>query len=78
MSSYPGGKSGAGIYQRLINLIPPHQVLIVPFAGHCGVVRNIRPAEHTIVIEKILETWRRKLRREIKNSSGYFVLGYDA
>ncbi len=52
MSSYPGGKSGAGIYQRLINLIPRHGILVVPFAGHCGVVRNIRPAEHTIVIDR--------------------------
>lgn len=52
MSSYPGGKSGAGIYQRLINLIPRHRILVVPFAGHCGVVRNIRPAEHTIVIDR--------------------------
>lgn len=51
-SSYPGGKSGAGIYQRLINLIPRHRILIVPFAGHCGVVRNIRPAEHTVVIDQ--------------------------
>lgn len=51
-SSYPGGKSGAGIFQRLISLIPPHRVLVVPFAGHCGVARNIRPAEHTIVIDR--------------------------
>lgn len=50
--SYPGGKSGAGIFQRLINLIPPHRILISAFAGHCGIVRNIRPAEHTIVIDK--------------------------
>lgn len=59
-NSYPGGKSGAGIFQRLINLIPPHRVLIVPFAGHCGVVRNIRPAEHTIVIDQdpaVCEWW---------------------
>lgn len=51
-NSYPGGKSGAGIYQRLINLIPRHRILVVPFAGHCGVVRNIKPAEHTIVIDQ--------------------------
>lgn len=51
-SSYPGGKSGAGIFQRLISLIPRHRILIVPFAGHCGVVRNIRPAEHTVVIDQ--------------------------
>lgn len=50
-NSYPGGKSGAGIYQRLINLIPRHRILIVPFAGHCGVTRNIKSAEHTIVID---------------------------
>ena len=59
-SSYPGGKSGAGIFQRLINLIPRHRILIVPFAGHCGVVRNIRPAEHTIVIDQnaaVCEWW---------------------
>lgn len=51
LGSYPGGKSGAGIYQRLINLIPRHRILISAFAGHCGIVRNIRPAEHTIVID---------------------------
>lgn len=52
MSSYPGGKSGAGIFQRLINLIPRHRILIVPFAGHCGVTRHIKPAEHTIVVDQ--------------------------
>lgn len=50
-TTYPGGKSGAGVYQRLINLIPRHRVLIAPFAGWCGVVRNIAPAEHTIVCD---------------------------
>lgn len=63
--SYPGGKSGAGIFQRLINLIPRHRILISAFAGHCGIVRNIKPAEHTIVIDPDPEVcqwwadWRR-------------------
>jgi hypothetical protein len=60
LSSYPGGKSGAGIYQRLINMIPPHRVLITAFAGQCGVTRNIKPAEHTIVIDadaKVCQWW---------------------
>jgi hypothetical protein len=78
-SSYPGGKSGAGIYQRLINLIPRHRILIVPFAGHCGVVRNIRPAEHTIVIDQnptVCEWWaswsrtKRGRALEIHNCDG--------
>lgn len=29
-------------------------------------------------IERILDAWREKLRREIPKSAGYFVLGYDA
>lgn len=78
-SSYPGGKSGAGIFQRLINLIPRHRILIVPFAGHCGVVRNIRPAEHTIVIDQnpaVCEWWanwsrtKRGRTLEIHNCDG--------
>lgn len=86
MASYPGGKSGAGIYQRLINLIPPHRVLIVPFAGHCGVVRNIKPAEHTIVIDanpSVCEWWaawsRTKAGRalEIHNCDGIEWLRFN-
>lgn len=78
-NSYPGGKSGAGIFQRLINLIPRHRILIVPFAGHCGVVRNIRPAEHTIVIDQnsaVCEWWAKWRRSkqgrdlEIHNCDG--------
>lgn len=78
-SSYPGGKSGSGVFQRLINLIPPHRVLIVPFAGKCGVTRRIRPAEHTIVIDKdpeICEWWSKWQRTargrelEIHNCDG--------
>lgn len=59
-NTYPGGKSGSGIHQRLINMIPAHRVLIVPFAGKCGVTRKIKPAEHTILIdrcEKVLQWW---------------------
>ena len=30
------------------------------------------------MIEIILDDWRKKLRREIPNSAGYFVFGHDA
>jgi DNA adenine methylase len=84
-SSYPGGKSGAGIFQRLINLIPCHRVLLVPFAGHCGVVRNIRAAEHTIVIDAnpdVCDWWARWCRTkrgralEIHNCDGIEWMRY--
>ncbi|MCA9137260.1 MAG: hypothetical protein KDB00_10885 [Planctomycetales bacterium] len=65
LGSYPGGKGSSGVAQRLINCIPPHRVLVVPFAGHCSVVRKIKPAEHTIVIDadedvcQWWDSWRR-------------------
>lgn len=71
--SYPGGKSGAGIFQRLINLIPRHKIFVSAFAGRCGVTRNIRPAEHTIVIdadERVCQWWdswrRTKVGRDLE------------
>lgn len=41
---YLGGKSQAGTYQRIINLIPPHDVYIEPFLGGGAIARLKRPA----------------------------------
>lgn len=58
---YPGGKSGSGIYQRLINLMPPHQVYIEPFLGGGAVLRYKLPAEHNIGIDRdpdVIARWQ--------------------
>ena len=49
--SYPGGKGGAGVYQRLISMMPPHKTYIEGFLGGGSVVLNKRPAEKTILID---------------------------
>jgi DNA adenine methylase len=49
--SYPGGKAGPGVYQRLINEIPPHDVYIAAFAGRDAIARWKKPAEQTILID---------------------------
>jgi len=51
-SSYPGGKNGAGVYQSIINQMPPHDVYIEPFLGSGAVLRLKRPARSTIAIER--------------------------
>jgi hypothetical protein len=48
---YPGGKSGAGVFQKIINQIPPHQVYIAPFLGHDAVLLNKRPALSSIGVD---------------------------
>jgi hypothetical protein len=41
---YPGGKSGAGVYQRIISQMPPHEVYVEPFLGGGAVMRRKLPA----------------------------------
>lgn len=43
-TTYPGGKNGSGVYQAIINQIPPHDVFITAFAGNCAVLANKLPA----------------------------------
>lgn len=42
---YPGGKNGSGVYQRLISMMPPHDVYIELFLGSGAVMRRKKPAD---------------------------------
>jgi hypothetical protein len=48
---YPGGKGGAGVYQTIINLMPPHRVYIEPFIGGGNIYERKKPAASSIVID---------------------------
>jgi len=49
---YPGGKNGAGVFQKIINEMPPHACFIEAFAGSGAVLRRKRPATSTIAIDR--------------------------
>lgn len=53
MATYPGGKAGAGTYQKIINLIPPHSVYVEPFVGGAAIYRAKAPAEKSILIDLV-------------------------
>jgi DNA adenine methylase len=48
---YPGGKNGAGVYQAIINQMPPHETYIEPFLGAGAIFRLKRPARLNIGID---------------------------
>jgi DNA adenine methylase len=50
--TYPGGKNGAGVFQRIISQMPPHDVYIEPFLGGGAVLRLKRPAALSIGIDR--------------------------
>jgi DNA adenine methylase len=49
--TYPGGKSGSGVFQAIINQLPPHRVYIEPFLGSGAIMRLKRPAIASIGID---------------------------
>lgn len=67
LQNYNGSKGGNGVYQQIISLIPPHRILVVPFLGHCGIIRNIAPTDILICVdasEDVINAWKNYL---IKN-----------
>ncbi len=52
LTTYPGGKNGAGIYQRLISLMPPHRVYVEAFLGSGAILRRKKPAAENVGIDE--------------------------
>ena len=55
--TYPGGKGNS--YHHIINLIPPHDTYIEPFAGGAAIAQAKRPAKKNILIDIDLEVVRK-------------------
>ena len=73
--AYPGGKSSSGVYQKIINQMPPHDVYIEPFLGGGSVMKYKRPALSSIGIDadvQVVENWRDA------NITGLKVINADA
>ena len=48
---YPGSKGGAGVYQTIINNIPPHRTYIETHLGGGNILERKRPAARSIGID---------------------------
>lgn len=50
--SYLGAKGGSGVYQKIINVMPPHDTYIEAFLGTGRIYREKAPAVRNILIDK--------------------------
>jgi DNA adenine methylase len=58
--AYPGGKGGVGVYQTIINCMPPHETYIEAFLGGGAVLLNKLPARRNFGIdldEEVVRRW---------------------
>jgi DNA adenine methylase len=51
--AYPGSKGQAGVFQRIIGQMPPHDVYVEPFFGSGQIFWRKRPAQASIVIDRV-------------------------
>lgn len=47
-----GSKNGAGVYQAIIGLMPPHDTYIEPFGGSGAILKRKAPAGRSVIIDK--------------------------
>ena len=59
LEGYFGGKGASGVPQQIINIIPPHETLIIPFLGHCAITRTIKPAKNFLAFEKDFDVFQK-------------------
>ena len=72
--TYKGGKNGSGVYQAIINQIPPHEIFISGFAGNCGVMAN----KKTAAIANIVTDTDAAVVNDWKKISGITAINEDA
>lgn len=61
LDGYTGAKAGAGVYQTIINEMPPHTLYIECCVGSGIIARRKRPAASTIVIDAdaaVIDQWK--------------------
>jgi DNA adenine methylase len=79
--TYLGGKESSGVYQTIINNIPKHKTLIIPFLGNCAIYRNIKRADNTILIDadpEIVKAWCTIIKNDNGSSARVILICDDA
>ncbi len=79
--SYPGGKGASGVYQRLINQIPPHRVYIETHLGSGAIMRRKRPAQINLGLDvdsEVVTSWKGHPYARVKQcDAGAFLADYS-
>lgn len=79
--TYPGGKGGNGVYQKIINLIPPHDVYIETHLGGGAIIHYKKPANVNIGIDidpEVTNKWLSCSTTKNGDNTGFTIINDDA
>lgn len=76
--TYPGGKNGAGVAQRIINQMPPHRTFIELCLGSGAVLRKKRPANRNIGIDRSRDALDLCLKKAASFDGTFHLIEGDA
>ena len=80
--SYNGGKESDGTFQKIINLMPPHDIYIEAFLGNGAIFRNKKPAFiSSIGIDldtSVIRQWQLKGLSDLSKPTGITLINTDA
>lgn len=76
MQKYSGAKNGSGVYQKIINQLPPHDVFIEAFFHSGAITRLKRPATVNFGID--IDKRYCKLRRDFPKIDKLKIINGDA
>ncbi len=60
---YLGSKANPAVWKRIAFECPPHELLVSPFAGHCGLTRLMEAAPTRVVVDQdpeVIDWWLAK------------------
>lgn len=77
-NQFNGGKGGAGVFQNIINLMPPHTTYVEAFLGSGIILKKKRPAHCSIAIEIDSQTINRFLSVEFDHLENFTIKNGDA
>jgi DNA adenine methylase len=70
---YNGGKSGSGVYQTIINLLPPCSTFVSAFVGNGGIERRIKLPANSYFFDtnkEVVAAWKKILPVTWNKSTG--------
>lgn len=80
--SYNGGKESDGTFQKIINLMPPHDIYIEAFLGNGAIFRNKKPAFiSSIGIDldtAVIRQWQLAGLSDLTRPAGITLINTDA